>query len=103
MIVTNGGHYVFALQGKAADKMAAFSVVRKKTPFQKHREEEDAKKRVKIDERVDWNTLPLIDSYAWAPSEISKLCILWQHIRILPDTVIGIDFELPEQYNIRSF
>uniref|UniRef100_A0A7I4FGN7 RRM domain-containing protein n=1 Tax=Physcomitrium patens TaxID=3218 RepID=A0A7I4FGN7_PHYPA len=34
-----------AENGKAADKMAAFSVVRKKTPFQKHREEEDAKKR----------------------------------------------------------
>ncbi|XP_024362531.1 protein RRC1 isoform X2 [Physcomitrium patens] len=31
--------------GKTPDKMAAFSVVRKKTPFQKHREEEDAKKK----------------------------------------------------------
>ncbi|KAG0584627.1 hypothetical protein KC19_3G223800 [Ceratodon purpureus] len=31
--------------GRTPDKMAAFSVVRKKTPFQKHREEEDAKKR----------------------------------------------------------
>jgi hypothetical protein len=35
-------------QGKTPDKMASFSVVRKKTPFQKHREEEDAKKRVRV-------------------------------------------------------
>jgi hypothetical protein len=35
-------------QGKTPDKMASFSVVRKKTPFQKHMEEEDAKKRVRV-------------------------------------------------------
>jgi len=31
--------------GRTPDKMASFSVIRKKTPFQKHREEEDAKKK----------------------------------------------------------
>lgn len=36
------------LQVRAPDKMASFSVVRKKTPFQKHREEEDAKKKVHV-------------------------------------------------------
>ncbi|KAH9292399.1 hypothetical protein KI387_042416, partial [Taxus chinensis] len=28
------------------EKMNSFSVIRKKTPFQKHREEEEAKKKV---------------------------------------------------------
>lgn len=31
---------------KACEKMQSFSVTRKKTPFQKHREEEEAKKKV---------------------------------------------------------
>lgn len=48
-IDANGGHQLSIFQGKTPDKMAAFSVVRKKTPFQKHREEEDAKKKVTVD------------------------------------------------------
>lgn len=31
---------------KVCEKMQSFSVTRKKTPFQKHREEEEAKKKV---------------------------------------------------------
>ena len=46
MIDIDSWCFMFVLQGKTPDKMASFSVVRKKTPFQKHREEEDAKKRV---------------------------------------------------------
>lgn len=48
MMHTDAGSYFSTLQGRTPDKMAAFSVIRKKTPFQKHREEEDAKKRVRI-------------------------------------------------------
>ena len=34
------------VQPSMNEKVASFSVVRKKTPFQKHREEEEAKKKV---------------------------------------------------------
>lgn len=33
-------------RNKSCEKMQSFSVTRKKTPFQKHREEEEAKKKV---------------------------------------------------------
>lgn len=37
----------YFLQGTCAEeKMSSFSITRKKTPFQKHREEEEAKKKV---------------------------------------------------------
>lgn len=42
--LTVGGFTYF--QGRTPDKMASFTMVRKKTPFQKHRDEEDAKKKV---------------------------------------------------------
>lgn len=47
---TDGGWFVFIFQGRTPDKMTSFSVVRKKTPFQKHRDEEDAKRKVKFGE-----------------------------------------------------
>jgi len=47
---------LIVLQGRTPDKMASFSVIRKKTPFQKHREEEDAKKKV----TWSWMTLFLM-------------------------------------------
>jgi hypothetical protein len=34
------------LQTGTLEKMTSFSMIRKKTPFQKHREEEEAKKKV---------------------------------------------------------
>jgi hypothetical protein len=34
------------LQTGTSEKMTSFSMIRKKTPFQKHREEEEAKKKV---------------------------------------------------------
>ncbi len=34
------------LQSGTTEKMTSFSMIRKKTPFQKHREEEEAKKKV---------------------------------------------------------
>lgn len=37
--------FVFAVQ-VLDEKMSSFSITRKKTPFQKHREEEEAKKKV---------------------------------------------------------
>jgi len=48
MMDTDGRFSVSILQGRTPDKMAAFSVVKKKTPFQKHRDEEEAKKKVRF-------------------------------------------------------
>jgi hypothetical protein len=50
------------VQTGTMEKMTSFSMIRKKTPFQKHREEEEAKKKVRgntLTECVELCTAPV--------------------------------------------